>query len=177
MYRIDQLLKQNQKLFHTQDLALLWEIENNNTLYTTIKRYVQKGILIPIHKGFYSTLPLSNINLFLLGIGYLHSFSYVSTETVLSNEGIVFQKTNYITLISNTSKKFKIGDIWYHARKLKERYLYNESGIETKDNVRIATVERAVSDLIYFDPLYHFDLNTHINWKKVKKIQKEVGYQ
>ncbi len=177
MYRIDQLLKQDQKLFHTQDLAILWGTENNNTLYTTIKRYVQKGILIPIHKGFYSTLPLSNINPFLLGIGYLHSFSYVSTETVLNNEGILFQKPNYITFISNKSKKFKIENTWYHARKLNELYLYNESGIQMLDSVRIATVERAIADLIYFDPLYHFDSTEQINWKKVKKIQKEVGYR
>ena len=40
MYKIDVLLKQDQKVFHTQDLALLWGIINKNTLYTTIKRYL-----------------------------------------------------------------------------------------------------------------------------------------
>lgn len=37
MYRIDKLLKANQKLFHTKDIYLLWGITNKNTLYTTIK--------------------------------------------------------------------------------------------------------------------------------------------
>ena len=61
MYKIDKLLKLNRDLYHTGDLGVLWEITNKNTLYTTIKRYVQKGILIPIHKGLYATKPLDKI--------------------------------------------------------------------------------------------------------------------
>ena len=56
MYKINKLLQAPTKLFHTQDLALLWGISNRNTLYTQIKRYVQKSILHPIHKGFYATV-------------------------------------------------------------------------------------------------------------------------
>jgi len=54
MYKINKLLAAKQEVFHTNDLALLWDIRNRNTLYTTIKRYVAKGTLIPIHKGLYA---------------------------------------------------------------------------------------------------------------------------
>ena len=64
MYRINNLLKQKNELYQTQDLGLVWGIAKRNTLYTTIKRYEQRGILIPIHKGFYSTIPLDQINPF-----------------------------------------------------------------------------------------------------------------
>ena len=176
MYRIDSLLKLKEKLFHTGDLALLWGITNKNTLYTTIKRYVQKGILIPIHKGFYSTIPIDQIDPFKLAIGYLHRFTYVSCETVLIREGIIFQKENYLTLVSSVSKKFIIADHSYFVRQLKDNYLYYDRGIDIKNGLMTANVERAVADLLYFNPKYYFDNKKKINWKKVKEMQKDVGY-
>lgn len=176
MYRIDTLLKLKEKLFHTNDLALLWEISNKNTLYTTIKRYIQKGILIPIHKGFYSTIPIDQINLFKLAIGYLHQYTYVSCETVLIGEGIIFQKANYLTLISGISKKFTIANNSYFVRQLKDNYLYNDRGIDRIDGVMTASVERAIADLLYFNKNYYFDNKKKINWKRVKEIQKVIGY-
>lgn len=152
----------------------MWGIKNSNTLYTTIKRYVQRGILIPIHKGFYSTLPLSQINPAKLGIAYLHQFAYVSCEYILLKNGVIFQPSSYITLVSSISKKFTIGKNSYFSRQLKDIYLYNDFEVENVDGVMIASVERAAADLLYFNPRYHFDNRKAINWKKVKEIQKEV---
>ncbi|MCX7881211.1 MAG: type IV toxin-antitoxin system AbiEi family antitoxin domain-containing protein [Patescibacteria group bacterium] len=174
MYKIDKLLKQDEKLFHTQDLRLIWGISNKNTLYTTIKRYIQKGILIPIHKGFYSTLPLEKVNPVRLGIGYLHRFSYLSGESVLVKEGVIFQKENYITLMSSVSKKFTLGKNSFLVRKMKDDFLYNDGGIEEKEGIKTASLERAVADLLYFNPNYYFDNSKKINWKKVKEIKKIV---
>lgn len=176
MYKIDTLLKLKEKLFHTNDLALLWGVANKNTLYTTIKRYVQKGILIPIHKGFYSTVPIDQVDPFKLAIGYLHKFAYVSCETVLVREGIIFQKENYLTLISSVSKKFSIVNHSYLVRQLKDNYLYHDRGVDRIDDVLTASVERAVADLLYFNQSYYFDNKKKVDWKKVKEIQKEVGY-
>ena len=176
MYRIDTLLKLKEKLFHTNDLSLLWGITNKNTLYTTIKRYVQKGILVPVHKGFYSTVSLDQIDPFKLAVGYLHRFAYVSCETVLIREGIIFQKENYLTLISSISKKFSINNYSYLVRQLKDNYLYHDRGIDNVNGVMMASVERAVSDLLYFNPNYYFDNKKKINRKKVREIQKVIGY-
>ncbi len=176
MYRIDTLLKLKEKLFHTNDLALLWKITNKNTLYTTIKRYVQKGILIPVHKGFYSTIPIDQTDPFKLAIGYLHKFAYISCETVLIREGIIFQKENYLTLISSVSEKFIISNHSYLVRQLKDNYLYNDRGINNINDVMVASIDRAVADILYFNSRFYFDNKKKINWKKVKEIQKEVGY-
>jgi len=176
MYRIDTLLKQDRKLFHTRDLALLWGIDNDNTLYTIIKRYVRKGILIPIQKGFYSTVGLDKINPLELGMSFLHVYSYISCEYVLSLSGIIFQSANYITLVSSVSRKFSVFSHNYLVRKLKDAFLFNDQGIKNEDGIRIATVERAVADLLYFNPKYYFDNRKSVDWNKVKKIQKEVGY-
>ncbi len=176
MYRIDVLLKQKQKLFHTQDLALLWGIENKNTLYTTIKRYISKGILIPIHKGYYSTVPLDTINSYRLGIGYLHTYGYVSTETILVQQGIIFQGASSITLISHISKSFTVGKNTYISRKIADKYLYNNAGIIFRDGIYQASVERAVADTLYLRPRYHFDNEKSIDWKKIKELQTLIGY-
>jgi len=176
MYKIDKLLKQEEKLFHTKDLALLWGINNDNTLYTTIKRYVKKGILIPIHKGFYATLPLEKINPFRLALGFIHRFTYVSCETVLIEEGVIFQKSHYLTLVSNISKKFSLASYSFLVRKLKDEFLYNDFEIVEKEGIKKASLERAVADILYFNPNFYFDNPKKINWKKVKEIKKVIGY-
>ncbi len=175
--KLDLLLKHPQNLFHTQDLALLWNIENKNTLHTTIKRYVQKGALIRIQKGFYSKVPIDQLNPVKLGMSFLHSFCYLSTESILTREGIISQSIPYITLISSKSKKFKIKGNTYLSRQMKDEFLFNEFGVEKKNNIKQATIERAVADLLYYNPNYHFDGPSLINWEKVKEIQKKVGFK
>jgi len=176
MYKIDVLLKQDRKLFHTKDLALLWRIDNLNTLYTTIKRYVQKGILTPIHKGFYATVPVDQIDPMELGMGYLHQYAYVSTESVLFDHGVIFQKSDYITLVGQISKKFMIGNSHYLVRKMADVYLFQTTGITANmKGIRTATLERAVADILYFNSHYHFDNRRAVDWLGVKKIQKEMN--
>jgi predicted transcriptional regulator of viral defense system len=174
MYRIDTLLKQNRKLFHTSDLALLWQIKIPNTLYTAIKRYVQRGILKRIHKGFYSTVEIEKLDPAELGIGYLHNFAYLSAESILQENGVIFQKSDYITLISNVSKKFTVDSSSFLVRKMKDEFLYQSIGLTERDGLKVATLERAVADMLYFNPHFHFDNRKIINWKRVKKIQKEA---
>lgn len=174
MYRIDTLLKQDKKLFHTNDLALLWQIKIPNTLYTTIKRYVQKGVLARIHKGFYSVLPIEKLDPVEVGIGYLHSFAYLSTESVLVENGVIFQASDYITLVSSVSKKFTIGSCSYLVRKMKDEFLYQTMGLTKKGSIKAATLERAVADMLYFNPNFHFDNREMINWQKVLEIQKKA---
>lgn len=176
MYRIDVLLKQKRQLFHTADLALLWKIDNKNTLYTTIKRYVKKGILIPIHKGFYSTVPINQIDSYKIIQGALHRYCYISCETVLFRHGAIFQKGEYVTVISDIQKKMSLENQSYLVRKLKDDYLYNDRDIDIVDGTTVASLERAVADILFFNPKYFFDNRKVINWSKVKEIQKEVGY-
>ena len=172
--KLNLLLKDPRDLFHTQDLSLLWNTENKNTLYMTIKRYVQKDILIRIQKGFYSKVSLDQVGPIKLGIGFLHSFCYLSLESILSRQGIISQSIPYITLVSDKSKKFEINNNLYISRQMKDEFLFNEEGIVDKDGIKQATIERAVADMIYFSPHFHFDAPSLIDWKKVKQIQKTV---
>ncbi|MFC1612895.1 hypothetical protein ACFL23_01045 [Patescibacteria group bacterium] len=184
MYRINkpkiekfaEIAKLGEILFHTKDLANLWRIKNENTLYTTISRYIKKKLLFKIYKGFYSIKPIEQIDPFLLGSKAIHEYCYLSAETVLAQAGIIQQSINQITFIGSKRKKFKIEGNTYSVRQLKDEHLYNPAGIINKNHVNIATPNRAIADLLYFNPNAYFDGENLINWKEVRGIQKAIGY-
>lgn len=176
MYRIIELNRADRKIYHSNDLAILWNISNKNTLYTTIKRYVQKGVLIPIYKGLYSTIPISELDPLELGRAIIHRYTYLTTESVLAQVGIISQATYAHTFVSNVSKKVTVENVSFRFRKLKDEYLYNPTGIVQREGNLIATTERAVADMLYYNPKYYFDFSESIDFEKVKQIQKEIGY-
>lgn len=174
--KINILLKQSKKLFHTKDLELLWNINNKSTLYSTINRYLKKGYLIQVHRGFYSTVELGSINAIELGASAIHEYCYLSTESVLANSGVIFQSVPHLTFCSSKNKKITINQQSFISRQLKDLFLFQSAGIIEQQNYRQACLERAVADMLYFNPKYYFDLKDAIDWKRVKAIQKEVGY-
>ncbi|MFH0857083.1 MAG: hypothetical protein V1860_04250 [bacterium] len=184
MYRINKqkenkvavLAKFGESIFHADDLANLWQIENKHILYITLSRYTKKEILFRIYKGFYSLKPLNEIDPFILGSKAIHSYCYLSTEAILSEAGIIQQKVDKITFIGDKSKNFKIGKYFYSERRLKDEFLYNPAGIIDDNGVKKATTARAIADLLYFNPHYFFDAKDLINWKEVSGMQKKVGY-
>jgi len=174
--RFAEIARLRERVFHARDLANLWRITNKNTLHTTLSRYTRAGLLIRIYKGLYSLVSPEKINPYLLGVKALHSFAYVSTESVLFDAGIIFQKIHYITLVSAVSKKFTVHHHHFRSRQLADRFLYLKNDIYEKEGVLMATVERAIADLLYFQPHFHFDNSHAIHWKSVNKLQKELGY-
>lgn len=174
--RFAEIARMREQVFHARDLANLWRIKNNNTLYTTLKRYVRRGLLFRIYKGLYSLKSAGEIDPRLLGTKALHQYAYVSTETILAEAGLIQQKIGWITFASSQSKKFSIEGNNYWSRKLADRFLFHPAGIVKKGGVFLAAPERAVADLLYFNPRAYFDAAHLIDWKKVKKIQKEIGY-
>lgn len=176
MYKLAELLRLDQKILHASDLGKLWGHSNQASLYTAINRYVKKGILIPIQKGLYATIPLDKIDPIKLGMAVIHNYAYLSCETVLAKAGLIFQSVQTITLISLRPRKFEIGNNRYLVRQLNPKFLYQTAGMDDRAGYLEAGPERAVADMLYFNPRYHFDGADRIDWKRVKLIQTEVGY-
>ncbi|MFA6917891.1 MAG: hypothetical protein WC285_03605 [Candidatus Gracilibacteria bacterium] len=170
------LARQPDSIFHVQDLARLWGIEKMDTLYTILKRYTQQGILFRIYKGFYSLLPIDRLDPLFLGIKALHEYAYVSTESVLVAEGLMAQIIHNHTLISSHSRRFQIGKHYFISRQLQDKFLYNPAGIIEKNGILMATKERAIADLLYFNPMFYFDGINEIDFSKVLSLQQEIGY-
>ncbi len=176
MDKYQALLSQDKKTFHASDLALLWGIENQDTLNMTLKRFVDRGVLKRIHKGFYATTDVGDINPIDLGFSYLNTYSYLSLETVLAREGIIFQEIKYFTFVSSRTATFDVNNMVYKARQLKADYLHNTIGVKKVGHHFEADLERAVADMLYYNSKYHFDRPQAIDFDQVKKYQQEIGY-
>lgn len=176
--RFARLAMRGEVVFHTGDMANLWGIPNKNTLYKTLSRYVAGGFIYRIYKGLYAVKKASDISPLLLGVKAIHAFAYVSCESVLYQKGILSQPPQEITLVSQSSKHFSIAGIRYRSRKMRDEFLFNDAGVEIKDGVRIASLSRAVADMLYFNPRKYFDVgdSSLIPMDKVKEIADAVGY-
>lgn len=174
---MSKLLASGRTLFHTNDLALLWDITNRHTLHVAIHRYLKKGALIPVYRGLYATRPLESIDPRMIGVSIIHGYTYLSCERILADEGIIPQQIIGMTFVADKSRTITLGTMVYRYRSLQPRFLYHPAGIMTDaTGIRVATVPRALADLLYFNPSYTLDMRESIDWKAVKTIQKEVGY-
>ena len=166
----------NRQLFHTNDLAVLWGMKNRQSLYQTISRYIKQGILNKIYKGLYSTVPLEDLDPLDLGPAIAHQYTYLSTETVLAQAGVISQNVFDYTYIAGFSRKITLGKWTFRFRQMKDEFLYNPLGIEREKNRFIATIERAAADILYFAPDYYFDSPELLNFDNVRAIRNEVGF-
>lgn len=156
-----QLYKADNTVFTAKDIALIWQETNLNTLKSKIHYYVKRGSLQKIRRGIYSKD--SNYNRYELGTK-IYTPSYISLETVLQNEGVIFQNYQSIFVISYLSREIHCDNQNYVLRKLKDDILMEKMGIEVRNNYSIATKERAFLDAIYLYQDYSFDNLGSINW-------------
>lgn len=157
--RFAQLASMGEMVFTTQNLATIWGIRNRATLRITLARYVKRGLMHRIWKGLYCIGDPRKINPWVLGIRALGTYCYVSSETVLFDAGTLNQRPYEITLVSNVSKRFTLLGQNYRSRKMKDSLLYDDTGIEIKNGIRVATPNRAKRDLSYFNPQKYYDAN------------------
>ena len=174
--KIKQIANSSEAIFRDTDLAVIWGIVNKNTLYTTIKRYARQRLLEKIRQGIYSIKSPDALNPDAIGAKILHGYCYVSAETILERAGILKQKIRNITFVSGLSKKFSVVTHFCSSRQMKDNFLYNSMGVYFENGVNYAEAERAVADLLYFNPKYYFDGSANINWERVREIQKIIGY-
>lgn len=168
------LLQQKRQVFHTQDLRVLWGIRNNNTLYTTVKRYVDRGILFPVQKGLFTTVSTQQLDPWVLGLAALHGFGYISCESILAQNGLISQVTQSISLVGTKTKNFSIASYRFSVRQLQDDFLYQPFGISMLNGIRQANMERAIADQLYFQP--HFNFDVEIDWPLIREVQTIIGY-
>ncbi|EKE00481.1 MAG: hypothetical protein ACD_22C00009G0009 [uncultured bacterium] len=182
MYRINGgnklsfLLRAQKNIFTTADLAVLWGIENDNTLWTTVKRYVALGKLYKLRKGLYAKRPVSELSKYEIGCALMGSNSYISLESVLAQSGVIMQVISQVTLVGAKSAKVEIEGTTYVCKKAKEDVLFNRLGVNEYQGYSVATPERAVADIQFWKPKYYLDNPAGFNLQKVEEIKREVNY-
>jgi len=163
------LAESEKTVFTVDDLKKIWSVDNANYLKVIINRLFQRKEIIRIHRGIY--VLANKKHDFLELANKLKSPSYVSLETVLQKEGIVFQdQGSVIFSVSNNTLSKKAGNMTFRYFKLADEILSNPLGVETRGQVIIASPERALCDRLHLSPKYYFDNLRGLNAEKLTSI-------
>ncbi|MFA4817712.1 MAG: type IV toxin-antitoxin system AbiEi family antitoxin domain-containing protein [Parcubacteria group bacterium] len=161
------LYKLEQTVFSAKEIALIWQEKNPANAKAYLKYYVDKGDLVRLRKGIYAK---NNYDIY-EAVSKIYAPSYISFETVLRNEGVIFQYYETIFAAGYLTREIELTNgqkISY--RKLKSSTLLNPEGIIRKDGYSIASKERAFLDMIYIFDNYHFDNLNGLDWEKCFKL-------
>ena len=161
------ILRSPKTVFTSKDLAILWQDPGSSATRVRISYYVKKGDLIRLRKGLfaksddYNKLELAT---------RIFTPAYVSFETVLAKEGIIFQVYHPIYISSYTTRKIVIDNQEYSFKTMKDTVLTNSLGVENDNEISIASKERAFLDTLYVNNNYYFDNLRSLDWEKVFQI-------
>jgi len=164
---LNTLLRSKRTVFTFRELMMLWNDVSVQTALSRVHYYVKNNQLYQIRKGIYAKD--KNYDVFELATKIFRP-SYISFETVLGMEGVIFQKYNTAFLASYQTKEISCDIHKFTFKKLKDSILLNNSGIINKDDIMIATKERAFLDVIYLNKDYYFDNLISLDFDKVFKL-------
>ena len=160
---ISSILRSNKTVFSFKDIALLWG-NSNDAARVRVNYYVKNDQLYRIRRGFYAKD--KNYDRSELA-AKIFTPSYVSFETVLAREGVIFQYYSQIFAASYLTRDIVCDNQTYSYKKIKALVLANNAGVENKEECSIATKERAFLDTIYINKDYHFDNLSPLDWDRV----------
>ena len=161
------ILKSNKTVFTFKDIALLWRETASPATRVRINYYVNKGDLIKLRKGIYAKS--KDYNRLELATR-IFTPAYVSFETVLAKEGLIFQFYEKIYVASYVTREITVDGQIYVLRKIKNSVLTNPLGVKHSEETSIADKERAFLDTLYVNADYHFDNLSGVDWEKVFEI-------
>lgn len=148
------ILRRENTVFTFKDILLASAETNAPLLKRRINYYVKNKELYPIRRGIYA----KDKNYDRLELATkIFIPSYVSLETVLAKEGVVFQQYDRIFVVSYLAREISCDGQKYFFRRIKDMILANPLGVDIKKNYAIATAERAFLDTLYLNKNYHFD--------------------
>lgn len=160
------LYQNPQTVFSFTDLQILFPKESRKSLQNKIHYATKTNKLQNLRRGIYAKPDYQNLEL----ANKIYTPSYISFETVLTKEDIVFQTYQTIFLASYLTRTITAEKQSFSFRKLKLSLLSSPQGLILKPNYTIATKERAFLDAVYLYGDYHFDNLRPLDWNKVKEL-------
>ncbi len=158
------LQKSGKTVFTTLDIGYLWNLENKDSLKTKIHYWLKTGKLKQLRKGIYALD--KDYNQYELA-SCLRRPSYVSLETILARNSVIFQYSQAIQSISYISQELIVDNKNYLFRKIKDSILKTKKGLIIYPSFTEASLERAFLDILYLNPKYYVDNLEPIDWDKV----------
>lgn len=162
------LYQKPQTVFTLKEISLLFPIISYQSLKDRLSYAVATKKLLRLKKGVYSKIQFEPLEL----ANKIYTPSYISLETVLQKEGIIFQSYQTIFVISYLTRKINVLDYQIQYRKIKSDILLNKEGIDESNGYFLASKERAFLDAIFLYKNYHFDNLKILNWEKIFQLMK-----
>jgi len=163
-----EIYKKPQTVFSLKEISMLFPELIYKNLKSKLSYFVSTGKLKRLRKGIYAK---ENYN-FLELANKIYTPSYISLETVLLKEGIIFQDYKTIFASSYLSRRIRVENQEIFYRKIKDEILLNSLGLNEENNYFIASKERAFLDAVFLYKDYHFDNLRPLDWEMVKEIEK-----
>jgi predicted transcriptional regulator of viral defense system len=158
------ILRSKATVFTFKDILLASNEAKPLLLKRRLNYYVKRGELYHIRRGLYAKD--KNYDRFELATK-IFTPAYVSFETILRQEGIIFQYYSTIFVASYQTKEIVCDSQTYSFKKIKDTILTNNAGIENRSTYSVASKERAFLDMLYLNKDYHFDNLAPLNFDKV----------
>lgn len=155
-----------QTVFVIDELALFFPKISPPLLRKRAHYYVKTNKLLRPRPGVYTKMEFDFMEL----ANKIYAPSYISFQTVLQKEGMIFQSYETIYLASYLSREITVSGHIFHYHKLKGDILFHQEGIVRENNYSIATKERAFLDMVYFYKNYHVDNVRPLDWELVRKL-------
>ena len=165
---IFKLYERPETVFSLHEISQLFPDIAYESMRDRLYYFTKIGKLKRPSHGIYAKADFNALEL----VNKLYKPSYISLETVLAKESVVFQYYETIFAVSYLTRSVAVNEINIQYRQLKGDVLTNTTGIEYKDGYYIASRERAFLDAIYIYKNYHFDNLGTIDWQIVDSLKK-----
>lgn len=164
---LEVILNSTRSVFNVQSLRMLTECEDSQKLTKSLHYYVKEGKIRNPRRGIYTKETYDEREM----ACSLFRPSYISLEYVLQRAGVVFQYDDTTTCVSYLNRIVEIDEKAYQFRIINPELWIGMEGIEQKDNILIATPERAFLDMVYLSAGNCYFDNLHpLNKTKVKQL-------
>jgi hypothetical protein len=160
------IFQSEKTVFTLKELSILLEEENFDNLKAVVNYYIKKKIIRNIRRGIYSKEIYEPFELAVK----IYSPAYISFETVLFKEGLIFQYDRSITIASYLSREIQVEDHNLRYKKLKDSILTSPEGLIFKTLFTIAEKERAFLDILYLNRNFYIDNVRKLDKKKIFKV-------
>ena len=158
-----EIYKKNQTVFTTRELSVLFPGVPYGGLRRKLSYYVKTGKLLHLRRGVYAKEKFDSWEL----ANKIYAPSYISLETILRKEGVIFQQSDVISVVSYLTREIISGGVKIFYRKIESEILTNNRGIVNEDNYFFASKERAFLDAVFLYKDYHFDNLSVLDWDKI----------
>jgi len=164
---IAKIINAEQTVWTIPELKILLWIENKYTISKILQVMKKKWLLSCPYRWVRCRKNWNYIEFW----AKIKSKSYISLQTVLQKNGIIFQdRSDTVTLLSDNFLTKKIGNLNIEIHKIKSTILSNPIGIINNWTYQIASPERAVCDMLYLDRNFYFDNPNNLKISKLEDL-------